>query len=171
MSWGGKRKGAGRPSGGGKFGKKTKPVRIPVEMEDEILDYINSNGYSLPLYSSKISAGAASPADEEIAEKVDLNKFLVDNPQDCILVKATGDSMVGAGIFSDDILVVNRNIEPKNGKIVIASIDNQLTVKRFQKMDGKIILRSENKNYSDIEIPENSDLIILGIVTSIIHKL
>lgn len=171
MNWGGKRKGAGRPKGGGKFGKKTKPIRIPVEMEEDILDFINSNKYSLPLYSSRISAGSPSPNDEDIEDRIDLNRYLIDNPRDSILVKATGDSMIGAGIFSGDILVVDKETPPQHGKIVIASIDNQLTVKRLHKKDGKIILKSENKNFSDIEIPENAELLILGIVTSVIHKL
>jgi DNA polymerase V len=171
MNWGGKRQGAGRPNGGGKFGKKTKPIRIPVEMEEDVLDFISSNKYLLPLYSSRVSAGAPSPTDDRIEDRLDLNKYLIDNPRDSILIQATGDSMTGAGIYSGDILVVDKEAEPKHGKIVIASIDNQLTVKRLHKKDGRIILKSENKNYSDIKVPENSELLILGTVTSIIHKL
>ncbi len=171
MSWGGARTGAGRPAGQGKYGGKTKPVRIPENMIDNVLEYVNSKGYELPLYASNVSAGPAFPADEYVEGKLDLNKYLITNPPATFLVKATGDSMIKAGIYSGDVLIVDRSMEPKDGKIVIAAIDGYLTVKRLKKKGGKVTLKAENEQYSDIELEENNDLVIWGVVTSVLHKL
>jgi DNA polymerase V len=171
MNWGGVRKGAGRPTGQGKYGEKTKPVRIPENMIDNVLEYINAKGFELPLYSSNVSAGSPSPADEYIEGKLDLNTYLIKNPPATFLVRATGDSMIGAGIYSGDVMVVDRSIDPKDGKIVIAAIDGHLTVKRLSKKAGRVILKAENPKHQDIILEENSDLIIWGVVTSVLHKL
>jgi DNA polymerase V len=170
MNWGGVRKGAGRPTGQGKFGAKTKPIRIPENMIDNVLEYINSKGFELPLYASNVSAGFPSPADEYVEGKLDLNTYLIKNPPATFLVRANGDSMIGAGIYSGDVLVVDRSIDPKDGKIVIAAIDGHLTVKRLSKKEGRIILKAENPKHQDIILEENNDLIIWGVVTSVLHK-
>lgn len=170
MSWGGARKGAGRPTGQGKYGSKTKPVRIPENMIDNVLEYINSQGFELPLYASNVSAGSPSPADEYVEEKIDLNRYLIKNPPTTFLVRATGDSMIGAGIYSGDVLVVDKSIDPKDGKIIIAAIDGHLTVKRLSTKEGCVILKAENPAHKDIMLEENSDLIIWGVVTSVLHK-
>ncbi len=83
--------------------------------------------------------------------------------------------MIGAGIYSDDILVVDRSLEPKSGKIVIAAIDGFLTVKRLHKGDGKngdgrTVLKAENPKYPDIELQDENEVIIWGVVTSVLHK-
>ena len=170
MSKGRTRVGAGRPRGQGKYGVKTKPMRIPENMIDKVLDYVSSKGYELPLYSSNVSAGFPSPADEHMEGPLDLNKYLIQNPPATFFVRASGDSMIGAGIYSDDILVVDRSLEPKSGKIVIAAIDGFLTVKRLHKADGKTILKSENIKYPDIELHDENEVIIWGVVTSVLHK-
>ena len=131
MPRGGSRIGAGRPKGQGKFGEKTKPIRVPISKVNSIMNFINNNSLSLPLYSSKVPAGFPSPADDHMEEKLDLNTHLVKHPTATFFVKASGDSMVGAGIHSGDILIVDRSLNPKSGKIVIAAIDGQLTVKRL----------------------------------------
>lgn len=170
MSWGGSRNGAGRPKGQGKFGEKTRPMRVPESMIDEISDFIKAKGYELPLYSSSVSAGVPVPSEDNIEKKIDLNRYLVSNPEETFLVKASGDSMIEAGIYSGDVLVVERNEKPTHGKIIVASIDGQFTVKRFHNKDGKIILKAENQDYSDIMLEEEADLIIWGIVTSVLHR-
>ena len=179
MGRGGARKGAGRPTGQGRFGVKTKPMRIPIDMVEEVSKYILhgdseswiSTSKLCPLYSSRVSAGAPLPADEYIESHIDLNKYLIHNPIATFFVRASGDSMIGAGIYSDDILIVDRNIEPKHGKVVIAAIDGQLTVKRLCKITEKVILKAENPLYADIEVGEGSQVTIWGVVTSVIHKL
>ena len=169
MTRGGAREGAGRPKGKGKFGVKTKPVRIPENMIDEVMKFVNHKGYSLPLYTSKVQAGFPSPADDYIENTLDLNSHLVKNPNATFFVKAAGESMIGAGIYPDDLLVVDRSAEVRNGKIVIAAIDGELTVKRLHRTSSKTYLMPENENYSPIEINEDNQIVIWGVVTSVIH--
>jgi DNA polymerase V len=171
MSWGGARTGAGRPKGQGKYGVVTKPIRVPEDMIPDIENFIRGYGYELPLYGCNVSAGSPAPADDYIEDKVDLHKYLVSNPESSFLVKATGDSMIDAGIYSGDVLVVDRSVKPSHGKVVIAAIDGQLTVKRFYNKNGETYLQAENPDYSDIELQENNDLIIWGVVTSVLTKL
>ncbi len=171
MSRGGKRPGAGRPSGRGKFNKATKPVRIPLDMVDTVLKYANRGGFRLPLYASRVAAGFPSPADDYEERQLDLNEHLVQRPESTFFVRASGDSMINAGIHSGDILVVDRSLEPKHGKVVIAIIDNELTVKRLYKTDSQISLVPENPNYKSIELAEESELQIWGVVTNVIHSL
>lgn len=172
MGWGGPRPGSGRPKGQGKYGVETKPIRVPVDMIGAIESFIKARGKGgIPLYGSNVSAGMPAPADEHIEGKVDLHKYLVDNPEDTFLVKASGDSMIDAGIYSGDVLIVDKSIKPIHGKVVIAAIDGQLTVKRFYNKNGQISLKAENPDYSDIELKENNDLIIWGVVTSVLTKL
>ena len=166
---GGKRIGAGRPRGQGKYQEPTKPIRVPHSLLEKVQGYIASQGYQLPLYSCSVQAGFPSPADDHIDTKLDLNKHLIKHPTATFFVKAEGDSMIGAGIYSGDILIVDRSLEASNGKIVIAALDGHLTVKRLRKMEGKICLLAENKAFRPIEITEGNDLIIWGIVTYVLH--
>ena len=170
MPRGGSRIGAGRPKGQGKFGEKTKPIRVPISKVNSIMNFLNNNSLSLPLYSSKVPAGFPSPADDHMEEKLDLNTHLVKHPTATFFVKASGDSMVGAGIHDGDILVVDRSLEPRQGRVVIAAIDGQLTVKRLKIKGPKTFLVPENKKFRSIELNENNDVKIWGVVTSVIHK-
>lgn len=170
MPSGGARKGAGRPKGQGKYNEPTKPIRLPVS----IINALNSGklvSQSLPLYLSKVSAGFPSPAENDIAERLDLNDYLIKHPAATFLVRANGNSMINAGIHENDILVVDRSLTPSAGKVVIAAIDGQLTVKRLKKSpNGKMILAAENPDYEAIEILEQNEITIWGVVTSVIHK-
>ena len=167
---GGARKGAGRPKGQGKYKEPTKPVRIPESMITDVMKYLSVKGYRLPLYASTVQAGFPSPADDYIEEQLDLNKHLIKHPTATFFVRAAGDSMVGAGIHSGDILVVDRSLEPKPGKVVIAAIDGQLTVKRLSQTSKGLYLKAENDQYKPIKINEINDVIIWGVVTSVVHK-
>ena len=170
MPRGGSRIGAGRPKGQGKFGEVTKPIRVPVSKIDSVMNFINNNTLSLPLYSSKVPAGFPSPADDHMEGKLDLNTHLVKHPTATFFVKASGDSMIGAGIHDGDILVVDRSLEPQQSRIVIAAVDGQLTVKRLKKKGKKIFLVPENKKFRSIELNENNDVKVWGVVTNVIHK-
>ncbi len=150
MTRGGARLGAGRPSGQGKFGEVTRPIRVPVSKIDSIMNFIHDHNLSLPLYSNKVPAGFPSPADDHMEGKLDLNNHLVKHPTATFFVRASGESMVGAGIHDGDILVVDRSLEPRHGKIIIAAVDGQLTVKRLQKRGSKTLLAPENKKYKPI---------------------
>jgi DNA polymerase V len=170
MPSGGKRIGAGRPSGGGKYGEVTKPVRIPQTMIDKVMAFVNNKGYELPMYNCKISAGFPSPADDHMEKKLDLNEYLVKTPSATFFVRATGDSMINAGIYDDDILVVDRSLQATSGKIIIAALNGMLTVKRLYKKQGVTLLLPENDKYQPIEIKEGEELHIWGVVTNVIHS-
>ena len=166
---GGKRSGAGRKS---LYGSPTKAIRVPEHMVDEVRDFIQSEDseeYSLPMFASKVSAGFPSPADDFMDTKLDLNSHLIKTPSATFFVRVSGDSMINAGIHDGDLLVVDRSIEPQVGKIVIAAIQHELTVKRYVKKDGKVYLAPENENYEPILVSEEDEVPIWGVVTNVIH--
>ena len=124
-----------------------------------------------PLYSSKVSAGFPSPAYDNLEKTVDLNSYLIKRPAATFFVRVNGDSMINAGINDNDILVVDRSIKPSHGKVIIAVLDGQMTVKRLHKRSGKIILMPENDLYKPIEIQSHMNIEIWGVVTSSVHFL
>ncbi|MDA2969604.1 MAG: translesion error-prone DNA polymerase V autoproteolytic subunit [Actinomycetota bacterium] len=170
MPRGGARKNAGRPKGQGKYGEKTKALRIPLSKVKYISEVVSKGLYELPLYSDKVAAGFPSPADDYLEDKIDLNQYLVKHPASTFLVRASGESMINAGIFPNDILVVDRSLKAENGNVVIAVVDNELTVKRYRKVGNKIELVPENKRYQKIVIEKESEAYIWGVVTNVIHQ-
>jgi DNA polymerase V len=169
MSRGGARVGAGRPKGRGPHGEATKPLRIPLSMVAEVVEYVSNRGYHLPLYSSKVQAGFPSPADDFMEGKLDLNQYLIKRPAATFLVRATGDSMINAGIHEGDLLVVDRSLTPLDGKVVIAAVDGYLTVKRLGIRKDAMWLFPENDKYPPIEVNPEADNYIWGVVTNVIH--
>jgi DNA polymerase V len=115
----------------------------------------------LPLFTGKVAAGFPSPADDYVEKNLDLNELLVQKPAATFFVRAQGESMLGAGIHPNDILVVDRSIEPIAGKIVICALNGELTVKRLQREHQQWKLQAENPDYADI--------VIWGVVTNVIH--
>lgn len=128
------------------------------------------NKVSLPLFSCGVSAGFPSPADDYIGQQLDLNDLLIKNPSSTFFVRVAGDSMTGVGINDNDILVVDRSLEPVHGKIIIAAINGELTVKRLVKTETSCRLVAENPNYPPIEITEDLSCVAWGVVTSVIHQ-
>jgi DNA polymerase V len=169
-AYGGKRPNAGRPKGLSKYGEPTIPMRIPVSKKAQILYLLNHSNQRLPLYTSKVRAGALTPSDDFIEDYIDLSEALVKHPHATFLVIASGDSMIGAGIESGDMLIVDKEKEATHGKIVIAAINGELTVKRLYLDKEKAQLRPENDLYSPIDITSEQQVIILGVVTHIIHQ-
>lgn len=159
------------PKGQGKYGEPTKPLRIPESMVEQVLRFVQLKGYQLPLFSSKVSAGFPSPADDYLEGMLDLNEHLIQHPAATFFVRVTGDSMIGAGIHADDILVVDRSLEATSGRIVIVALDGELTVKRLHMVADDIRLLPENPAYQPIVIKEENELHIWGVVTSVIHSL
>lgn len=127
--------------------------------------------YKLPIFLGRLPAGFPSPADDYLEGKLDINKHLVKHPAATFYVRVSGDSMLGAGIHCGDLLVVDRSLEAKNGNVVVAVLDGDLTVKRLYKRDGIIRLLPENSQYQPIEIAEGQSFEIWGVVTSVIHAL
>lgn len=125
--------------------------------------------FRLPFYQSCISAGFPSPADDELADRLDLNELLIKRPSATFFLRVSGHSMIKAGIHHNDILIVDRSMEPSHGKIVIASLDGELTVKRLQIVGKQVYLAAENDLYKPIEITKEMDFRIWGVVTNVIH--
>ena len=123
----------------------------------------------LPLFSGKVAAGFPSPADDYIEKNLDLNELLVHKPAATFFVRAQGESMLGAGIHPNDILVVDRSIEAVPGKIVICALNGELTVKRLDRDNEQWQLKAENPAYADILIHDELDMVIWGVVTNVIH--
>src|SRR3989338_6758465 len=143
MTHGGARSGAGRPRG-----EQTKTVRIPLAQLGKVMQLVKGEwSLALPLYSSSVRAGFPSPADDYIEKHLDLNNYLIKHPAATFLVRAQGDSMLNAGIHDGDILVVDRSLEPGHGRIVIAALNGELTVKRLYRHQGEVKLVAENPEY------------------------
>jgi len=124
-----------------------------------------------PLFSCGVTAGFPSPAEDYIDQRLDLNELLIKNPAATFFVRVAGDSMTGAGINHDDILIVDRSLEPVSGKIVIAVINGELTVKKLLIDDQCCRLVAENPDYAPLEISPETDCEIWGVATSVIHQL
>lgn len=122
-----------------------------------------------PYFEGGISAGFPSPADDYLHAKLDLNELLVEHPSATYYVRVNGDSMLGAGIVSGDLLVVDRSLEVTNNCIVVAHIDGEFTVKRIKKTKKNMFLQAENENYKPIEITEEMDFQLFGVVVHAIH--
>ena len=122
------------------------------------------------LVEQGISAGFPSPADDFKEVRISLDKELVKNKEATFYARVSGDSMIGAGLDDGDLLVIDRSLSPENGKIAICFIDGDFTVKRIKKEKDKLYLMPENKKYKPIEISEDNELIIWGIVEYVIKK-
>ena len=185
---GGARNGAGRKKNSGLFKEETKVLRVPLSLVDSVQDSLkvhrsqlksevalqlpqdNPENITTPIFSSRVQAGFPSPADDYLEDRLDLNKHLIQHKEATFFVRAQGDSMLGAGIHSGDILIVDKSLKALSGKIVIAVVDGDFTVKRLHKYGGKITLKAENDDFDDIQITSDSELIIWGVVTSVIHQ-
>ena len=124
---------------------------------------------NIPMFLDNISAGFPSPATDYMENKLDLNEHLIKHPAATFIVKASGFSMIGAGIHSGDLLIIDRSITPQNNNIVIASIFGDLTVKKLKKKKNSFFLTSANEHYPSIEVKEEMECFIWGVVTFIIH--
>ncbi len=194
-SRGGRRLGAGRKSGSGRYGETTKVMRIPVscvgEVKKMLLEFpriakpepgrtkveaffwpdLQASLNERTLYATRVAAGMPSPAEDYTEGVLDLNEHLMRNPETTFFVRVSGDSMIDAGIHPGDLLVVDRGLRPATGKVVIAVINGELTVKRLFKERNKLYLMPENPNYPAIEVTEAMDFMIWGVVTNVIHEL
>lgn len=185
------RPGAGRPAGSGPYGEPTQAMRLPRSLVPVVRDWLDhyrerrddlpsspdiyrpalsESVAALPLFSSRISAGFPSPADDYVEDMLDLQKLLVEHPAATFYLRVSGDSMSGAGILSGDILVVDRSIDPIHDHIVVASIDGDLTVKRLHRRGHRVALLPENPAYQPIEITEDRDFRLWGVVSGVVRK-
>jgi DNA polymerase V len=116
-----------------------------------------------------VAAGFPSPAQDYFDGRIDLNSHLIQDITSTFVVRVTGDSMEGAGISDGDELIVNRALEPRDGSVVIAVLDGELTVKRLRITASGIVLQAENPRYPDILVPAMSELTVWGVATRCLH--
>ena len=112
-----------------------------------------------------VPAGFPAAANENSHEQVSLDSYLVSNPASTVLFRVRGDSMTGVGIYDGDLLVVDRSIEPVHGQIVVAAINNDMTVKRLYKRAGEVKLQAANPQFQDITFVESDEMSVWGVVT------
>lgn len=189
---GGKREGAGRKS---KYGEPTTIVRVPDSAKGVVLNFLdalreksdkpsawpdalkllqmpaNPSAFKVPMFSHTVRAGFPSPADDYVADTLDLNEYLMPRKEASFLLRAKGESMLGVGIHDGDILVIDRSITPKDGSVVIATVDGQFTVKTLEKKRGKVRLLAANPDFEPIEFNDEQELQVWGVVTNVLHSL
>lgn len=129
-----------------------------------------ANSGKIPLFAEGVAAGFPSPATGDLNGTLDLNRLCITHPAATYFVRARGDSMVGAGIDDGDILVVDRSLTPTNRRIIIASVNGEFTVKRFEKTASRMRLLPENPAYKPITITPELGAEFFGVVTFIIKK-
>lgn len=186
--WGGLRPGAGRKP----TGEPTVTIRVPASHKETIVALVQrikaspparfpswlemlplaeqTPPQSFPLMSHSVRAGFPSPADDYIEKRIDLNEELIQHREATFFLRVRGHSMVGAGIDDGDELIVDRAIKPDHGRIVVAAVDGELTVKRFYQRDGVVKLVAESPEFPDIELKDGQEMVIWGVVTKIIKS-
>ena len=125
---------------------------------------------ALPLFTSKVPAGFPSPADDHLEATIDLNQHYIRHPSATFFARVQGHSMNGAGIHNGDMLVIDRSLEAKSGSIVIAVVNAELTVKRLVFNGDEVWLMPENPEFKSIQISEDMELHIWGVVAHVIHS-
>jgi len=131
---------------------------------------MKNKNLEIPLYQSKVIAGFPSPADDFIEKNLDLNEYLIKHPAATFFVRVEGNSMINAGIHHGDLLIVDRSLEPRDGKIVIAAVDGELTLKQIQKTGKKLFLLAQNPDFPRIEVLPDQEFLIWGVVIHVIHS-
>jgi DNA polymerase V len=188
---GGTREGAGRKTGTGKFGEPTSVLRVPVSQSAKIKDFLSAYQQKrikldidsvgefeyptiemvptpLPLYSSKVSAGLPSPADEHIEKRLDPSEFLIDRKDSTFFVTIQGYSMMDAGLLPGDKAVVDRSKLASVGDIVLAVLNGEFTIKTLSRHKSgapRLLPANSTGEYSPIEITEDMQFEIWGVVT------
>jgi DNA polymerase V len=124
---------------------------------------------AVPFALSQVPAGFPSPAEEYLDRPLDFNELLVMHPAATFAVKVTGDSMTGAGIYPGDIAVVDRALTATDGKIILAVLDGEFTIKRYRQKGGETWLQPENSGYKNIPLTEDSDFQVWGVIKNSIR--
>ena len=126
----------------------------------------------LPFHLNKVGAGFPSPATDCVEDDIDINDHLIKNIPSTFLIRVQGKSMNKVGIHNDDLLVVDRSLNPKNFSTVIANVNEDLVVKTFIKENNQSFLASGSKEIKDkINLTENPEIVVWGVVTYVIHAL
>ena len=124
-----------------------------------------------PFFISPVAAGFPSPAEDYRGQDLNLHEFLVHNPAATFFVRASGDSMVKAGIHDGDLLVIDRSLPAEHGAVVIAAVAGELTVKHLVLKAGRAYLAPANDQFEPIDITGSEDTVIWGVVTHSVHSM
>jgi DNA polymerase V len=135
----------------------------------EIVKNFNLSEIDLPLFANRISCGFPSPADDYLEGFLNLNAKLIPRPSSTFLIKAEGDSMIGAGIYEGDLLIVDKSITPTHNQIIVAVVNGEFTIKRLLYRFPKTILQPENPKNVPIEVTAEMNFQVWGVVTYTIH--
>ena len=144
-------------------------MHCPIRSHISTLALCTSFIESASLFVLSVSAGFPSPAEDYEEGPLDLNTHLIAHPAATFFVRVSGDSMKEAGIFSGDLLIVDRSLTPVSGKVIIAVLDGALTVKRLYQRGNTILLVPENSEYAAIPVKEEQQFEVWGVVTHVIH--
>lgn len=188
---GGHRQGAGRKL---VYGEPTKTVRVPQSLVPVVVGYLeglkhpaadrpeaanfrarpitfNRSATSIPTLGRRVRAGKPDSGDDYQEGTVDLGRHLVRDPEATFVMQVAGWSMRDAGIADGDELVVDRSIAAEVGRIVIAELDGELTVKRLQRTATGWLLQAANPDFPDLVVTDKNQLNIWGVVTRVVRKL
>ena len=124
----------------------------------------------LPVVEGGVSAGFPSPAMDFVDASIDLNRYLIKHPSATFFGRVKGHSLQNAGISDGDLLVIDRSLEPTNGKIAVCYIDGEFTAKRIQISAKEVLLVPENEKYQTIRVTKDNTFLIWGIVTHVIKN-
>ena len=124
----------------------------------------------MQFFDESVPAGFPSPAEDHLDLDLDLSSYLINHPSATFCVRVEGDSMIGAGIQSEDVILIDRSLEPQTGSIVLAVLDGEFTVKRVDVQGEKLFLLPENPRLKPIEVEEEMNFKVWGVVTFVIHK-
>ncbi len=124
-----------------------------------------------PLFLSRVEAGFPSPAENYVAQELDLNEHLIRHPSATFFMRVTGNSMIEAVIFENDLIIVDRSLRPKHQHIVVAIVNGEFTLKRLVYQDQKALLCPENKNFPPLLITPDMEFEIWGVACFVIHQL
>ncbi len=144
------------------------PQKLHSGNELDIFSVNIETELNLPFVDSGISAGFPSPALDFVDVSIDLNKHLIKHPSATFYGRVKGESLKNAGINNNDLLIIDRSLEPTNNKIAVCFIDGEFTAKRIKIAKNEIWLYPENDDYQPIMVNEDNDFLIWGIVTHVI---
>jgi len=134
-------------------------------------DYESFSRLNIPLFLERVSAGFPSPAEDYVEKSLDLNELCIQHPAATFFVRVQGESMVEAGIFPDDVLVVDRSLRAKHGDIIIASLESEMTVKQLHLKPIPVRLLPRNPAYQPIIIEGDMVMEVFGVVTNVVRSL
>lgn len=137
----------------------------------ELFGSIQGISTKIPFYDVSVSAGIPIPIDTDSHTVIDLNEFLIEHPYTTFFARITGDELRPVGISDGDILIIDTSIEPTDGKLILATLNNDLTVKYFRFIDGNQYLEAHNSFFTPLNLGDEISWKIIGVITKVIHSI